>query len=338
MHRALELTFGWPYVRFSFHRNDELVAIATFSFTGKEWFCLPHSDSLGLWIKDQYINILDGSGTKTDSLDLNYLNRIIYAYLSGKIDKKSSEINIDLSEHCDYLKPSEQGYRNKLPVRLRSVTPLFNYNSSFKVLSILLLEKSKELQFGNFSSNIRRKIHKAERNEISVVSGGVELINDFYSQYRKNIHKHTSMGLPQPFFKNLILYTESYKCILFVAYKSGIPVGSASLIIHKEIAENNTFSTLKSHNNLYVSYALHSAMLDKAIKSDCQVYSFGRSNPQNSIHHYKKQYNTTDLNLYNSCTIDNKPANKMKVMEQFIRITPLAVLKSFDKIASRLFY
>ena len=149
----------------------------------------------------------------------------------------------------------------------------------------------------NYTSDIRRKIRKAQLNGV-IIKQGVDknLINDFYKVYTKRMHQK---GVPAIYKRHLIRKIESNSTILFVAYKDNKPIGSASIDkITDSYFENNLFATLSSENKNYTSYLLHYSMINYCKENNAKTYSFGRCTKDSSVYNFKKHFKAKEIPLY----------------------------------------
>ncbi|MDO9512976.1 MAG: GNAT family N-acetyltransferase [Bacteroidales bacterium] len=166
-----------------------------------------------------------------------------------------------------------------------------------KTASWLHLEKSYDLTFKHFSSNLRRKIRKASKNEFKVWQGGIELLPDFWKVYVHHMNDLGSAALPMYWFRHLLNeYAGGYAGIFLVA-KYGKVVGAAFNLEYQGFYENCWFVTDMKAQKEYASYLLHDRMIHHAILLEAKTYSFGRSSTGGGVHQFKKQWGTTDIPL-----------------------------------------
>ncbi len=289
--------FGWPVLRVTLSIQDKTVALISFAKTGRGWYAMPHTDSLGMWF--------DSSAFEHNATDA--MNKLLTG--SGLFDDSE-------------------------PLGIRSTLPLLSYRTEHKVISVISLEGGYDAVMSRLNSNVRRKISRAARYGIVVKHSGTELTDDFYSVYRKTIHKHGSFGMPKDFFRNI----EPEEGSLFVAYLNNKPIGSARLSLLMDSAENTAFATLPCYNKLYTSYALHHAMIQHALENGCTIYSFGRSTRGSSVHRFKQQWGAIDKVLYYNSTHPVKAPGNHTLIRKIIRRLPMWVSAAFDRfVAERIF-
>ena len=90
---------------------------------------------------------------------------------------------------------------------------------------------------------------------------------------------------------------------VFVCYHDSKPIGGGFCMWYDGYYENTWFATLGKFNNLYPSYALHEAMIKKAIQRGAGIYSLGRSTKNSGVHKYKKQWPVIEKELFFSRTV-----------------------------------
>lgn len=341
MHRSLYKVFGWPVVQITFLFKGKPVAILTLAKARNTWFALPHSDTLGFWLSPECTSISNFPAMINSSLKAISLDDILKNGNKRTIELEQESIN------------STTQYPSKLSIR--STLPLLDFRVGNKVVSTLLLCDSIENQMKLFTGNLRRKIRKAHKNDVKVKYGGSELMNDFYTIYRSCIHDHGSFGLPKSFFVEMFEEKESklksegnpvkrigneiMDCAstLFVAYIHGKPVGSALLVDFLDTSENIAFSTIPAFNCYYTGYALHHAMIGRAISRGRRKYSFGRSTVGSGVHAYKKQWGTVCEPLYLNSIEPAYPIN-YRILGSVIKHLPSRFVRPFDYLVTRLIY
>lgn len=153
------------------------------------------------------------------------------------------------------------------------------------------------LQEYNYTSDIRRKIKRAKKEDIVVINGDTEeIINDFYMVYSKRMHE---IGVPPRSKSGIRKTLQSKRTLLFVAYKDQEPIGSASLQkISGKYYENTLFASLSKFMHLYTSYSLHYSMIEYSKINKATIYSFGRSTKGSTVYRFKKHFKANEIPLY----------------------------------------
>jgi len=223
-------------------------------------------------------------------------------------------------------------------IEIRSEMPFFGNNSSEKTRHFLSLKKTKEEQLAGFSSNLRRKISKAEKNGIEIKNGKAELLNDFLKVYQKNMHKLGSPAFGKSFFQALLQIPEANTSI-FVAYFYNKPIGAAFCLSYFSFIENIWFSTISKNNNLYPAYLLHWKMMEAAIGQKMKIYSFGRSSTNSGVHNFKKQWQADEKPLYFSKSIpENFSLKNQKWLAKIWKVLPPVVVNQVGHVVAKRIY
>lgn len=170
-------------------------------------------------------------------------------------------------------------------------------NKTLKVASWLKLGSDFGQQWEGFSSNLRRKISKAERHGLIVEQGGMELLPAFYHVYARHMAKLGSGALRKKFFSLLLDNFNDGFAGIFLVKHQGKVIGGAFNLAYRGFYENGWFATLHPYQSMYASYLLHKAMIAHAIRLGCHTYSFGRSTLGGGVHVFKKQWGTYDVPL-----------------------------------------
>jgi hypothetical protein len=189
----------------------------------------------------------------------------------------------------------------------------------------------------NYTTNIRRKIHKAQANDIIVRNGADEkIINDFYTAYSVRMHE---IGVPPQSKQSIKKGVLLSKAEVFVAYIGSEPIGGATLCrITNDYYDNALFATIEKYQHLYPSYLLHSAMIDYSRQSKAATYSFGRSTLGSSVHEFKSHFHCKEIPLYWSYSHHKRQARNNKWFFSIYRLLPYRLSILFGGIIQRKVY
>lgn len=167
-----------------------------------------------------------------------------------------------------------------------------------KTASWLSLQADYRDNFDHFSSNLRRKIRKAGKNEYKVQQGGVELLHDFWKVYSKHMQELGSAALPLKWFRRLLEEYNGGYAGIFLIVKHRKVLGGALNLEYRGFYENCWFVTTPAAQKEYASYLLHDRMIRHATLIGSETYSFGRSTTGSGVHQFKKQWGTKDVPLF----------------------------------------
>jgi hypothetical protein len=188
-----------------------------------------------------------------------------------------------------------------------------------------------------FNSNIKRKIHKSQKDNIKVKYGtNNKLINQFYQAYTHRMKEISVAPSGKKIIKRQVM---AGSCTVFVAYLNNKIVGGATLIKETEdFYRNDLFSTLSIYNKHYVSYALHFAMMCFVKEDQGKIYSLGRSTRGSSVHNYKRHFKGEEIPLYWSYSYKTRNIRDNKLLYKLWKLLPYKLTKIIGPIVSKRVY
>ncbi|NQU33719.1 MAG: GNAT family N-acetyltransferase [Bacteroidetes bacterium] len=275
-----EQHFKWKPYYTIFTSNNEPCCILPIIFTGKAWVSMPHFSHGGL------LNI-NGDNDFNPSSVIPSLITMLKDEASGFfiVPVKSLENKKDVSKENYFIRTSFENTGTE-------------FIKSEKVISHIRLANDIDEQWNSLSSNLRRKINKAN-NELVVKIDNEELLGDFHKVYTENISQLGSLTYGLGFFRDLVSCFKEDNNTLFVAYLNDKPIGSAMLVSYGNYFENLYFATTKKLRNTYVSDFLHWEMIKYSVNkikesgkkfSSESIYSFGRSTIDSGVYSYKNHW------------------------------------------------
>lgn len=228
-------------------------------------------------------------------------------------------------------------YKAEVPYLLRETQNVGNFVPDNKVISWLDIQGKAIAQVIPAAQTGRAR--KALENDLTCRQGGMELLDDFYRVYARNMLRLGSPVLPRRLFANILSgYTEGDSKI-FCVYKQNAPVGAAFLLSYLGFYENTWFSTLHTYNRFYPGALLHTEMISFALQQGGHTYSFGRSTAGSGVHEFKRRWGTTDTVVY--WNYDKPPKmNLRKVgwLANAWKLLPVAVANTLGPLFARKIY
>lgn len=160
---------------------------------------------------------------------------------------------------------------------------------SHKVAMTLALQPAVDAQWQAIDRKVRNQVRKAEKSSVTVESGGIELLGDFYNVFARNMR---DLGTPvfgvELFAETLRTFPDRTR--VFVArHREAIVAGS---IVHwrGDTIEVIWASALRESNPVSANVLLYWHMLQFAIARGCSRFEFGRCTPNEGPFHFKKQW------------------------------------------------
>lgn len=166
-----------------------------------------------------------------------------------------------------------------------------------KVCVLLDLPDDPEILWKSIGSKRRAQVKRPVREGVDFVYGGIDLIDDFYEVFSRNMRDLGTPVYGKDFFSEILMKFPESASIAVVRLKDK-PVGAGFLIGNNGKLEIPWASTLREVNRLGVNMFLYWKILEKAIELDFQVFDFGRSSIDANTLKFKKQWGGKVEQLY----------------------------------------
>lgn len=208
-----------------------------------------------------------------------------------------------------------------------------------KVTTLLPLQADDTQQFSLLDSNVKRKIRKCGLNGITVTTGKIELLHDFYEIYSRNMHRLGSPALPKRWFSALLSQYNNGEVGLWCAYHNNKPVGTAFMLEYNGFYEACWVSTLHEYNRLYTSYSLYWEMIRHAAEQKGRHFSFGRSTSGSGVHRFKQQWGGIDIPLFwNYSHPQKQNVRKLRFLPSLWKFLPYRVARVIGPLVAGKIY
>jgi serine/alanine adding enzyme len=166
-----------------------------------------------------------------------------------------------------------------------------------KVRMLLDLPSSSEQLWTRIDRKVRNQIRKAQKESLSVQSGGEELLEEFYSVFAQNMR---DLGTPvhsKRFFRSVIANLPGRVRVHLVRH--GVQPAAASMTIRfREIVLVPWASSLRELRSLCPNMLLYWHMLEHSIQEGAVGFDFGRSSKGAGTHQFKLQWGAREIPLY----------------------------------------
>jgi FemAB-related protein (PEP-CTERM system-associated) len=166
-----------------------------------------------------------------------------------------------------------------------------------KVSMVLELEPDPDILWRAYHTKHRTAIRRAYKNGLQAVSGGRELLDDFYSVMTSSWR---ALGTPlyrKSYFTS-ILKTFPLQTLIFVVYRDAVPVAAALNGYYNGIVEGMWAGTVWSFRKLQPTYVLYWEMIKHACEQGCRSYHFGRSTADSGGEFFKGKWKAEPQQLY----------------------------------------
>lgn len=158
-----------------------------------------------------------------------------------------------------------------------------------KVTMRLELPGSAEILWKMLKPKLRAQIRRPQKEGASVRSGSIELLDDFYAVFARNMRDLGTPVYPKRFF-GAILRSFVPQARLFVVYLSRKPTAAGLVIGHRQTLEIPWASSLREHNRVGVNMLLYWSVLEYAASEGFRIFDFGRSSVGSGTYRFKAQW------------------------------------------------
>jgi FemAB-related protein (PEP-CTERM system-associated) len=158
-----------------------------------------------------------------------------------------------------------------------------------KVTMLLPLKADPETMWNGLDRKVRNQIRKGEKSGLALATGGVELLEDFYAVFARNMR---DLGTPV-YGKTLfeaILREFPRDARLHLVRLDGQTIAGALSYAYGDIIEVPSASSLREHRSLCPNHAMYWDIMKQASAEGRRVFDFGRSTPNDGTYHFKEQW------------------------------------------------
>jgi serine/alanine adding enzyme len=144
---------------------------------------------------------------------------------------------------------------------------------------------------------VRNQVRKAQKDGLSVETGGAELVDDFYSVFARNMR---DLGTPV-YSKHLFADAVSLfsaDAAVHVVRLQGAAVAAGITLTQRSTVIVPWASSRREYRQHCPNMLLYWRMLEHAVASGVHVFDFGRSSPGSGTHQFKVQWGAAESPLH----------------------------------------
>jgi FemAB-related protein (PEP-CTERM system-associated) len=200
------------------------------------------------------------------------------ASAAGRLIDRAAELADELRVH--YLE-----LRHERPVAHPRLTDRFEG----KVHMRLPLPATAEKLWDGLKAKVRNQVRKGQRNELAVVWGGLDLLDDFYAVFCRNMRDLGTPVYGRGLFRAVLeQFPERAE---FCVVRAGSRPIAASLLLHGwGITEVPSASSLRTHSATNANMLMYWHLLQRAVERGQSLFDFGRSSKGSSTYQFKTQW------------------------------------------------
>jgi FemAB-related protein (PEP-CTERM system-associated) len=151
------------------------------------------------------------------------------------------------------------------------------------------LAATSEAVWSALDRKVRNQVRKAQKSGLQAVSGGGELVDEFYPVFAENMR---DLGTPvysrRLFDEVLAQFPDRGR--VFVVRLSGRTIAGSVALLYRGTFEVPWASSLKEHRQLCPNMLLYWSMIEWAIERRAVAFDFGRSSPNAGTYQFKEQW------------------------------------------------
>jgi FemAB-related protein (PEP-CTERM system-associated) len=167
---------------------------------------------------------------------------------------------------------------------------------SDKMRMLLELPSSSTELFAGFKSKLRSQIHKAEKNGISFIWGGIDDLEDVYAVFSRNMHDLGSPVHAKNWLRSIMShYSQRIRLGLARYGEKTVGVGIALLGGHS--VSIPWASTFREYNHMGPNMLLYWKILEYCADNQFTYFDFGRSSELEGTYRFKKQWGAKPIPL-----------------------------------------
>lgn len=166
-----------------------------------------------------------------------------------------------------------------------------------KVAMLLELPREPEALWQALGSKLRAQVRRPLKEGAQAIHGGVELLDEFYVVFSRNMRDLGTPVYPRSFFAAIAeRFAEALSIV--VVRLGGRPAAAGFLLGHGRQLEIPWASSLSEYNRLGVNMLLYWRALERAVEQGYGVFDFGRSSIDAGTYRFKKQWGARPAQLY----------------------------------------
>jgi FemAB-related protein (PEP-CTERM system-associated) len=166
-----------------------------------------------------------------------------------------------------------------------------------KMTMTLELERDLDSQWKTFNTKLRNQIRKAMKSGLSVRVSHIDMLNDFYIVFSRNMRDLGTPVYSKVFFRN-ILETFPYLTKIFSVFLDKKVIASGIAIWFKDTFEMPWASSIRDYKSLCPNNLLYWEAIKFAIENGFKKFDFGRSTPHEGTYKFKEQWGARPVQLY----------------------------------------
>jgi serine/alanine adding enzyme len=168
---------------------------------------------------------------------------------------------------------------------------------SHKQSMLLPLAANADDMWKALDRKVRNQIRKAEKSNLTVLSGGQDLLDEFYAVFARNMRDLGSPVYGKALFASMLQTFPDDVQVHLVRLDSTTIAGAISYR-DGEVVEVPSASSLREHRALCPNHLLYWELIRGTIEQGGKTFDFGRSTPGDGAWHFKEQWGAVAAPLH----------------------------------------
>jgi serine/alanine adding enzyme len=168
---------------------------------------------------------------------------------------------------------------------------------SHKVTMLLDLQPTSEAMWTALDKKVRNQIRKAEKSGLTCVSGGEELLDQFYAIFARNMRDLGTPVYGRRLFAEILRQLPN-EARLHIVHLGSQPVAGGLSYAYGHTVEVPSASSLREHRALCPNHLMYWTIIQQAMATGHTCFDFGRSTPDDGTYAFKEQWGARAVPLH----------------------------------------
>ncbi len=180
-----------------------------------------------------------------------------------------------------------------------------------KICMHLPLTADTDQMWKSFKPKVRNQVRKAEKSDITTVTGGQELLDEFYGVYIVRMHQ---LGSPAYSRKVMETILKAFPVCsrIFTARLGKQTIGAGFVMCFDGFVEIPWAATLSKYNSLCPNNLLYWSVIEYYCLAEARCFDFGRCTDGGPTHRFKKQWGSEPVQLHYQYWV--RPGHQLSIL------------------------
>jgi FemAB-related protein (PEP-CTERM system-associated) len=162
---------------------------------------------------------------------------------------------------------------------------------------VTMLLRLAGVDWASLDKKVRNQIRKAEKSGLAIQRGGIEVLDEFYAVFARNMRDLGTPVYGRELFGE-VLRTFPERARLHVVRLGTTPVAAGLTLRSRSRIEIPWASSIRDYNPLCPNHLLYWTAIQHARDSGCELFDFGRSTPGEGTFKFKEQWGAQPVPLH----------------------------------------